>query len=90
MENNSVFEEFEVKSNFARRRSLLPIWIKIFIWFFLIGGSVATILLMAGLFLNKVDLSLYGITATHPYNINGIFIVYFINLQRYCCLWTLV
>ncbi|MDR6404304.1 MULTISPECIES: hypothetical protein [Chryseobacterium] len=71
MENNSVFEEFEVKNNFARRRSLLPVWIKIFVWFFLIGGSVATVLLMAGLFLNKVDLSLYGITATHPYTLTG-------------------
>ena len=71
MENNSVFEEFEVKNNFARRRSLLPVWIKIFIWIFLIRGSVATVLLMAGLFLNKVDLSLYGITATHPYTLTG-------------------
>lgn len=41
MEESSAFEEFEMKSD-LRRRSLLPVWIKIFIWLFLIGGVVAT------------------------------------------------
>ena len=71
MEESSAFEEFETKDNFARRRSLLPIWIKIFTWLFLIGGVVATGILICGFFLTNIDLSIYGIDANHPYTIIG-------------------
>ncbi|KAA0127630.1 hypothetical protein FY557_12145 [Chryseobacterium sp. SN22] len=72
MEESSAFQEFETKGNFTRRRNLLPLWIKIFLWFFLIGGSFAAIFLIIGPFLTKIDLSLYGITAVHPYTVPGI------------------
>ncbi len=71
MEESSAFQEFETKGNFTRRRNLLPLWIKIFLWFFLIGGLFAAIFLIIGPFLNKIDLSLYGITATHSYTLSG-------------------
>lgn len=72
MEETSAFQEFETKENFTRRRNLLPLWIKIFLWFFLIGGLFAAVFLIIGPFLNKIDLSLYGITATHSYTLPGI------------------
>jgi hypothetical protein len=72
MEENSAFQEFETKENFTRRRNLLPLWIKIFLWFFLIGGLFAAIFLIIGPFLNRINLSLYGITAVHPYTLPGI------------------
>ncbi len=72
MEESSSFQEFETKENFTRRRNLLPLWIKIFLWFFLIGGLFAAVFLIIGPFLNKIDLSLYGITATHSYTLPGI------------------
>ncbi|MBT2619197.1 MULTISPECIES: hypothetical protein [Chryseobacterium] len=71
MEQESAFEEFDVNSNFVRRRDLLPVWIKIFIWLFLIGGSVASLILISGFFLTNVSLSIYGIDSTHPYTIAG-------------------
>ncbi|MDQ1161924.1 polyferredoxin [Chryseobacterium sp. SORGH_AS 447] len=71
MEESSAFQEFETKENFTRRRNLLPLWIKIFLWFFLIGGSFAALFFIIGPFLNKIDLSLYGITASHPYTVPG-------------------
>lgn len=74
MEESSAFQEFETKGNFTRRRSLLPLWIKIFLWFFLIGGSFAALFLIIGPFLNKIDLSLYGITAIHPYTLPGMIV----------------
>lgn len=71
MEQNSAFEEFD---NTTKRRDLLPVWIKIFTWFFLIGGSVASLILIAGFFLTNVSLSIYGIKANHPYTIPGLIV----------------
>ncbi|MCY1662045.1 MULTISPECIES: hypothetical protein [Chryseobacterium] len=73
MEEKSAFEEFEMQDN-VRRRSLLPLWIKIFLWFFLIGGSFAVIFLMIAPFLSNISLSLYGINASHPYTLPGIIV----------------
>lgn len=71
MEEISAFEEFEKKDNLARRRSLLPIWIKIFTWLFLIGGAVAIGILICGFFLTNINLEIYGIQASHPYTLTG-------------------
>jgi hypothetical protein len=75
MEEKSAFEEFETQGN-VRRRSLLPLWIKIFLWFFLIGGSFAVIFLMIAPFLSNISLSLYGINASHPYTLPGIIVTF--------------
>lgn len=75
MEERSTFEEFDVKSNFVRRRDLLPVWIKIFIWLFLLGGFVGITIVMCGLFLSNTALSIYGIEANHPYTLAGFFII---------------
>lgn len=71
-ERSTAFEEFDIKNNFTRRRNLLPIWIKIFLWIFLIGGVIGAILLMAGPFMDHAELSLYGINANHPYSMTGL------------------
>lgn len=73
-ERSTPFEEFDTPNNFTRRRNLLPVWIKIFLWIFLIGGALAIILLMAGPFLSHTDLSLYGINANHSYSMTGLLI----------------
>lgn len=72
-ERSTPFAEFE-NTTLTRRRNLLPTWIKIFLWFFLIGGAIAAILLMAGSFLTHISLSLYGIKANHPYSMIGLLI----------------
>jgi hypothetical protein len=74
MEESSAFEEFEMKGKFVRRRNLLPVWIKIFTWLFLIGGAVATGILICGSFLTNINLSIYGIQANHPYTLTGFLI----------------
>ncbi|MDQ0594027.1 CHASE2 domain-containing sensor protein [Chryseobacterium ginsenosidimutans] len=74
MEERSAFEEFETKSNLIQRRSLLPVWIKIFTWLFLIGGAVATGILICGSFITNTSLSIYGIQANHPYTLTGFLI----------------
>ncbi|MBB4805663.1 magnesium-transporting ATPase (P-type) [Chryseobacterium defluvii] len=74
MEEQSAFEEFDVKTGPIRRRSLLPLWIKIFLWIFLIMGSIAVLIFLCGLFMDDVELSIYGIEANHPYTISGLIV----------------
>lgn len=72
-EKPTAFAEFENHS-LTRRRNLLPTWIKVFLWIFLIAGSISAILLVAGSLLTHVSLSIYGINANHPYSTTGLLI----------------
>jgi len=72
MNETSAFEDFEKKANFTRRRNLLPVWIKIFVWFFMIGGTISALLLGIGPFVREFKTSIYGIEATHTYTFYGL------------------
>ncbi len=72
-ERSTPFAEFD-NNVLTRRRDLLPTWIKIFLWIFLIGGAVATGLLIAGSLITQTSLSLYGMNANHPYSMTGLLI----------------
>ena len=76
MEEKSTFQEFEnSKKIINRRRDLLPLWIKIFTWIFLLFGILGIIIPILGLFIDKLDLSLYGLATTQVYSPLGILIV---------------
>lgn len=72
---------FDSQNDFNRRRKLLPLWIKVFIWFFLILGIIASLILSFGAFLDDTDLSLYGLSTTHPYSATGIIICWLFILK---------
>ncbi|MDR6487012.1 magnesium-transporting ATPase (P-type) [Chryseobacterium vietnamense] len=72
-ERSTPFAEFD-NNLLTRRRSLLPTWIKVFLWIFLIGGALAAIFLIAGSMMTHVSLSLYGMDANHPYSMTGLLI----------------
>ena len=76
MKEKSNFDEFDTKDGTVRRRDLLPLWIKIFLWLFLIAGTVGVILLLSGWLITHSSLSLYGIEADHPYSATGILICF--------------
>jgi hypothetical protein len=76
MDEKSSFEEFENSNkNFSRRRELLPLWIKIFTWIFLIFGILGIIIPILALFIENVELSLYGLETTEVYSPTGILVV---------------
>lgn len=81
MEEKSVFEEFDVKNNFIRRRNLLPLWIKIFIWIFLFTALIGIIMLAFGFFINNAEFSIYGLETTQPYSLTG-FIISFLFIFK--------
>jgi hypothetical protein len=57
-----------------RRRALLPVWIRIFIWFFMILGVIAIPLLILGLKGSNFQVALYGLQSDDPTSFVGIFL----------------
>lgn len=75
MEENTEnqFEQFENK--IISRRVLLPLWIKIFCWIFMIMGIASIICLIVGALGSTANLSLYGFETNEPLSLIGLFIV---------------
>jgi hypothetical protein len=86
-DNISQFEIFE-KKNIVRRK-LLPVWIKIFCWLFMIMGICSIGCLIAGAFGLSAGLSLYGFETQQPFSIVGFFIIGLILFKGFCAylLW---
>ena len=58
-----------------RRRALLPLWIKIFIWIFMISSLVVPIAILLGIFGGTMDISIYGFETNDPFSSLGIFLL---------------
>ena len=63
-----------LNENKVGRRNLLPVWMKVFIWIFMITGAIAPICFLAGLSNASVQLSLYGLETTDPLSVAGLLI----------------
>lgn len=57
------------------RKELLPLWIKIFAWIFLVLGALSFLAIPIGLITHNFSLSLYGIETNYPFSITGIFLL---------------
>lgn len=72
MEENT-FEEFEKSS--IRRRELLPLWIKIFCWLFMLFGIMSFICLILGFTDIRPDLAFYGFETNIPFSLDGLIVI---------------
>ena len=59
----------------VKRKNLLPWWIKVFIWIFLIFGAFAPVGLIFAILGYNFHLSLYGLETTDPSSVTGICIM---------------
>lgn len=66
-------EEFEIKT---RRRDLLPWWIKVFCWLFMLFGIMAIICLILGFIGIKPSLAFYGFETNEPFSLNGMVVIF--------------
>jgi len=57
-----------------RRRDLIPLWIKIFVWFFMFAGIIVPIVFIRGALGFSASLSIYGLETSFPLSIIGIII----------------
>lgn len=65
-----------IQENFrpVRRRALLPWWMKVFIWIFMVAGALSIAVFVAGLLGWHAELSLYGLTSYDALSFTGIVI----------------
>ncbi len=67
------FEEFEnIK---RRRRKMLPWWIKIFCWIFMLFGLLSLVCLILGFTNIKPALAFYGFETNEPFSLNGLIVI---------------
>lgn len=86
-ELESKFDEFD-KPNVIRRK-LLPWWIKVFCWIFMILSVFAIGSLITNLFVDNVNLSIYGFSSNSAYSGTGLFIIAIMLLKGFAAfsLW---
>ena len=68
----SIFEDLEPQIN---RRKLLPWWMKVFCWLFMVLSFFAIVCLIAGVFSIQLELSVYGFETYEPMSLMGLFIL---------------
>ena len=70
--NENSFDEFETNK---RRRKLLPWWIKVFCWIFMLFGIMAFVCLILGFTNIKPALAFYGFESNEPFSLNGMLVI---------------
>lgn len=71
-----VLTESLLQLKTKRRKDLLPWWIKVFVWIFLIFGAIAPLGLILGILGYKFEISLYGFETNEPISIIGISMIF--------------
>jgi hypothetical protein len=77
MEENQgdILSDIVLQINNVKRKQLLPWWIKVFMWIFLVFGVFAPFGLILAIFGFDFQLSLYGLETNNPISIIGIIIM---------------
>ncbi|MBC5834454.1 hypothetical protein G6N05_07275 [Flavobacterium sp. F372] len=78
---NSQFDQFEKKP--VNRRALLPVWIKVFCWLFMIMGVAGIACFLIGIFGGTADLSLYGFETNKPVSLLGSLIIALMSFKAF-------
>src|SRR5688572_26392220 len=85
-----ILDENLDKQSSIRRRKLLPWWIKVFIWIFMIFGVIAIPAIIIGLMGFSFDISLYGLSTQNPISIVGLSLIVVFLFKGFTsyALWT--
>lgn len=59
----------------VRRRKMLPWWIKVFVWIFMITGAIAPLGIISGLFGYGFVVALYGVSTNDPLSPTGLLLI---------------
>ncbi|MCC9064338.1 hypothetical protein [Flavobacterium piscisymbiosum] len=86
-ELESHFDEFDKAP--VIRRKLLPWWIKIFCWFFMILTVCAVGALIMNIFIPTVNIAIYGFSSNTAFSGTGMFIIAIMLLKGFAAysLW---
>lgn len=73
--NPDLLNEELFQQNIISRKKLLPTWIKVFTWIFLVISAFIPFVFVLGLMGNSVELSIYGLETNEAFSIFGIIIM---------------
>jgi hypothetical protein len=87
---NELLDDNLINKPFTRRREILPTWIKVFCWIFMIMGIFAPIGLLLGIFGINFQFAFYGMETNEPISIIGIILITLFLLKGISAfgLWT--
>lgn len=60
-----------LEHSLVKRRTLLPVWIKVFVWIFMIMGAIVPLAFIFSLFGGTFQISLYGLESNTALNTIG-------------------
>jgi len=89
-DSSNEYLDLELESTpTVSRRELLPWWMKVFIWIFMIFGILAPIGLVFGFMGSTYGLAFYGLETNQPFSIIGIIVlaVYLLKGVTAFALW---
>ena len=89
VEEVSILEDSIVNQT-VRRRKLLPLWIKIFVWLFMLTGVFTPVIVAIGLTGGQASLALFGLETNEPLSFIGLFISFMFLFKGIAAfgLWT--
>ncbi|HWI92961.1 MAG TPA: hypothetical protein VNT20_16905 [Flavisolibacter sp.] len=90
MEEQSILDPL-IEENIIERKKLLPVWIKVFIWLFMIAGPFILFAFLIGVFTTlHYNSSIYGLESNEPLSPIGLFIFFVFLLKGIVAygLWT--
>lgn len=90
MEEQSILDPL-IEENTIERKKLLPVWIKVFIWLFMIAGPFVLLAFLIGMFTSlHYSSSIYGLENNDPSSPVGLFIFFVFLLKGIVAygLWT--
>ncbi len=89
MEHESSLE-LESLLEQTKRRDLIPIWIKVFIWIFIITGGLTVPVFLFALIGNSTTLAIYGLETNDGLSVTGliIFALFIFKGLTALALWT--
>lgn len=76
MEQEELLLESLEKETLIKRKKLLPLWIKIFIWIFIVFGVLGVLGFIAAIFSAKFEAALYGIETNDPSSAAGMLVCF--------------
>lgn len=87
---SDVITESLFQENIKTRKELLPWWIKVFSWIFIVFGTIAPVGFVLGLLGYNFSLTIYGLITNDPLSVLGIFIILvfaFKGITAFCFLF---
>ncbi len=70
MNHEGILDD-NLRPHSERRRNLLPKWIKVFIWIFMIFGGMSVLVLFLGLIVDKMYMSFLGLETNYSFSLIG-------------------